>query len=296
MKDYISLEDVVGTVILYNSSNKTFENIHTYINQVTKLYVVDNSTNYNHELIDKISALDKVHYHSLSGNKGIAAALNWAADQAIKDNYLVLLTMDDDTRTPDLMVEKMLDFWNQYSHKIGILSGVHHDRPATKAFNKVPFTLTSGNLLSLIAYKLVGSFREDFFIDHVDHEYGFRLNKYNYDVVELPDIHLDHQLGITKNLKIGSIQLRTYGTNTPIRLYYYARNGMYISKLYFKEHPWFAWLYTKEMIRRWIKTLVLDTNRLYRARMLLKGIINGWHGNLGNYLPDLRTSDWRDKS
>lgn len=279
----INQQNIAGAVVLYNSDFNVLNNIDTYINQVQKLYVIDNSTDINDKIIEALKSNSKIKYHSFHKNKGIATALNWCAREAIRDGFRVLLTMDDDTRTPSNMISVMVNFWNQYPYPIGILSGVHHHKPATVPHKRLFYTLTSGNLLNLDAYQKIGGFKDDLFIDHVDHEYGFRLNNNGYHVVELQNLHLDHKLGYSQQIKLGSIVLRKYGTNSPIRLYYYARNGLYVSRSQFAEHPEFGWMYTKEMIRRWIKTLLFDENRKVRVKMLAKGMFDGWNGRLGEY-------------
>lgn len=283
MRKEIEKKDVAGTVVLYNSSIETLNNIKTYITQIEKLYVVDNSTHCNDELIAALKSFDNVQYHSLSGNKGIATALNWAATQAVIDNYTVLLTMDDDTRTPSSMVKQMIGFWNQCLEPIGILSGVHHTKSDKAHCRKLLYTLTSGNLLNLQAYQQIGTFRDDFFIDHVDHEYGLRLNQNGYAVIELPSIRLEHQLGYTQQLKVGSYIVGTFGSHSPIRLYYFARNGVYVARRYFKKQPLFAWTVLEELGKRWVKAMFLQDNRKERITMLIMGIKHGWTNRLGKY-------------
>ena len=279
----ITQKNIAGAVILYNSSVETINNIKTYIDQVEVFYVIDNSIYQNNELISLLEENLKVRYYWLKGNEGIATALNWAARAAIRDGFDILLTMDDDTCTPYDMVPRMILFWNQYPSPIGILSGVHHDKPATEPYRQLLYTLTSGNLLNLSAYSKIGGFRDDFFIDHVDHEYCFRLNDAGYQVVELPEIHLKHKLGYSRQIKVGPIFLRRYGTNSPTRLYYYARNGLYLSRAYFYKYPDFAWMFVKEMTRRWIKTLFLDKEKIKRVKELFNGTVDGWYGRLGKH-------------
>lgn len=283
MNTKIDLEDVAGVVVLYNSSIEVLDNIQTYLGQVAILYVVDNSTAPNEELISQVRKLRKVHYHSLRGNQGIATALNWAAQKAIADGFSTLLTMDDDTRTPTGMIQQMIDFWNQYHNPIGILSGVHHTKANVSSYRLLPYTLTSGNLLNLTAYKVIGRFRDDLFIDHVDHEFGLRLNENGYHVIELPGIRLDHRLGYTQQLKVGPYILGTYGSHSPIRLYYFARNGVYIARQYIRSQPLFAWQLVKELSKRWIKALFLQDDRKQRTRMIVTGLKDGWFGKLGKY-------------
>lgn len=283
MQVRIAKKDIAGVVVLYNSPNETIENVLTYIDQIQRLYVVDNSTQSNNELITLLRSYSNVEYYSMNENKGIATALNWAASQAIKDKFNILLTMDDDTRTPALMIQRMIDFWNYYPNSIGILSGVHHTKPDKANYRELLYTLTSGNLLNLQAYQTIGPFRDDFFIDHVDHEYGLRLNQNDYKVIEIPDIRLEHRLGYTQRLKIGSYVVGTFGSHSPVRLYYFARNGVYMSRQYFGSHPFFAWTVLEELGKRWIKAVFLQDNRKERVSMLFTGIRHGWIGQLGRY-------------
>ncbi|XWW48096.1 glycosyltransferase [Fibrella sp. USSR17] len=284
MKNYnIKAELIAGVVVLYNSKSTVIENINTYINQVVRLYVVDNSATPNEDLIKEISQNSTIIYHLLNGNEGIASALNWAANQALEDGFQVLLTMDDDTKVPKNMVTDMINFWNQYTEPIGILSGVHHTKQDFVLYRKLMYTLTSGNLLNLSAFKEIGPFMNELFIDHVDHEYGFRLNKYGYSVIEIPSIKLEHKLGYSKRVSIGSLTLIKYGTHPPVRLYYFARNGIYLLSKYTYLYPKFVFIYFLEISKRLVKASLLDENRQLRLRMIFRGFRDGIIGRLGKH-------------
>lgn len=282
---FISKESIAGVVVLYNSHSNVLKNIDTYINQIAVLYVVDNSPIINEILKKNFIANKKIIYCHLGGNMGIASALNWAANRAIENGFSFLLTMDDDTSIPTDMIEKMVSFWNQNCGLIGILSGVHHETPDEVIYRKVMYTLTSGNILSLAAYKKVGSFRSDFFIDHVDHEYGLRLNKSGYCVIEVPSIRLKHKLGRRKQVNVGSFEVIKYGTHDPVRQYYFARNGFYLSVKYIDFYPKFFFTYIAEMMKRVFKALFLDEKKLSRIIMIVNGIHDGIIGHLGKH-PD----------
>ena len=277
----ITSSRIAGVVILYNSDTSVIDNIRSYILQIDRLYVVDNSTTNNVELVDTLKREFDIIYHSFGKNIGIASALNWAANQAIHDGYDILLTMDDDTSTPAFMVENLLNFWRIYSKPIGIISGVHHKKEDEVHYRELPYTLTSGNLLNLMAFSQVGPFRDDFFIDHVDHEFGLRLNNEGFKVVEIPSIRLIHRLGCSKSIRFGNTIIMKYGTHSATRLYYFSRNGIYTSIKYFKTHPTFILSYFTEMVKRFIKAIFLDQNKLLRNRMILKGFFDGIQERLG---------------
>ncbi len=89
---------IVGVVVLYNPDESIIKNINSYINDIEKLYLVDNSENKNHDLINKIMSIsDKCIYVDNNGNQGIAHALNVGARLAIENGADWLLTMDQDT-------------------------------------------------------------------------------------------------------------------------------------------------------------------------------------------------------
>ena len=290
MQSKISQKDIAGTVILYNSPMSVVDNIKTYINQIEKLYVVDNSTQVNDELILFLQIYPHIHYQSLEGNKGIAIALNWAAKQAILDGYKVLLTMDDDTRTPEKMIKVMIDFWNEYPNPIGILSGVHNldlagvsRKNAENPYQILPYAMTSGNMLNLFAYQYVGGFIDELFIDHVDNEYGLRLNFNNYQVVELRNIYLEHNVGYAEESKFGKWTIRKFRTHSPIRNYYFMRNGIYVARKYITYYPLYTWIVTKEFIYRLHISALFAKNKFSRVTLLFEGIIDGFLGKLGKY-------------
>ncbi|GAB4002161.1 glycosyltransferase family 2 protein [Spirosoma daeguense] len=276
-----AINQIAGAVILYNSDLNVCDNIRTYINQIDILYVIDNSEFANDELIRKLREFKTVKYISNGGNKGIAHALNLAATVAINDRYSYLLTMDDDAQLPLDAVEKMANHLSNstYPERIGIISGVHsEDLVANIPFRKVLFTMTSGNLLTLAAYQKVGPFRDDFFIDHVDHEYGLRLNSADFDVIELPTLYLNHRLG--KRMDTGFFH-KTFTSHTPQRSYYIVRNGWMLVTLYKNSFPIIKGLVINWIVREWMRAIFFEDQKFRRIRLLWRGIKDALQNQLG---------------
>lgn len=272
---------VAGAVVLYNSPNSCLDNIYTYLHQVQTLYVIDNSEKYNETLINLLKAIPKIEYISCGGNYGIAYALNKAAQRALVDKYEYLLTMDDDSQVPMNLIELFTKYLDEkLSIKpIGIISVPHS--PSTNRINRpnpVLYTMTSGNLLSLGAYQTVGSFREDLFIDHVDHEYCLRLNKANFQVIELPNIHIIHNLGSLKE-KFGM----KFVSHTPLRQYYIIRNGLKVSTHYFFKYPVFLLITFRVIFKELIKTFFLEDSKKERIQFTVKGLFDYIRCKSGSY-------------
>ena len=262
---------------------QVIENIYSYVDQITHLYVIDNSETVNFELVKRIKLHPNITYISNGINQGIAYALNQAAGIAIAEEYHFLLTMDDDTLFPAGGIQKMLDYVNQYGVKsLGIIAGQSEPRLYNNTEKIVPYTITSGNLLNLAAYKECGHFMDELFIDSVDHEYCFRLKKYGYIVVELNSIHLNHSLGKEKQVKFIGYKLPIYwGSHNPLRIYYKTRNCIFSMKEYKFLSIKVKYIFFKEIFKDFLKIIFLENKKIIRLPLFIRGLYDGWKANLG---------------
>ncbi|ADB40908.1 glycosyltransferase [Spirosoma linguale] len=282
VSNHIKGSDIAGVVILYNPHEQVFENIKTYLYQVSYLYVVDNSDNLTVNTNVSLKEISNIRYISNNGNKGVAYALNIASQTAIEDGYSYLLTMDDDSKAPSNMVMNMLNFLNSSSiyKKIAILSAVHSKCGHLHLSKSVLYTMTSGNLLNLEAYQKVGGFNDGLFIDHVDHEYNIRVRNAGFHIVELCSIKLQHRLGTLKSFTVFGKKI-IYISHSPIRFYYFVRNGVYIVNKYSFSNPKsvlkIIWILQKEIG----KVLFLEDEKPKRMNYFLRGVIAGLQGSLG---------------
>ncbi len=273
---------VAASVVLYNSDNKTIENVRSYLHQVDKLYLIDNSEKKDALLVDALSKLPNTLYIDNGGNRGIAHALNAAASLAIKDDYAYLLTMDDDTSLPVDAVAKMLSFAESQGDIVGIVAGQSNTRHLSNTISYVPFTITSGNLLNLRAYQQCGPFMEELFIDYVDHEFCFRLRKEGYSIVEMNGIHLIHSLGHPKDLTLFTIKLPVRWTShSPTRIYYKIRNGIYVLRKHNYLSNSIKWFFIKDMMRDGVKLIFLEDQKMLRIKLVAKAVQDGIQNRLG---------------
>ncbi|ARK09908.1 glycosyltransferase [Fibrella sp. ES10-3-2-2] len=277
---------VAGTVILYNSKIDVLTHIKTYIDQINLLIVIDNSEIENFSLTSKLKDTDKVLYIFLGGNKGIATALNKAAELALLRGYDYLLTMDDDTSAPSTLISEMLHFLNNSNLQIGIIAGQSVARPWPEPYRSVYITITSGNLLNLSVYEKLGPFLDTLFIDWVDHEYCMRLQKNGYAIIELNHQLLHHTIGERKKKNILGFEV-SWSSHSPIRTYYRYRNTLYVSKMYFGEIPYKYWLiFTYELTKDTIKNLALEENRRERAKLIWLAIVHFMNKKMGKLILD----------
>ncbi len=278
---------IAAVVVLYNPDDGVVDNISTYINQVDKLFVVDNSENINRDIIKRISA-PNIKYIENNTNLGIATALNIGAQNAINENYDYLLTMDQDSKASERMVEVLVDI-AATSKDIGIIVGEHvnqDDQPkkVVEFSGEILSTVTSGNLLSLSAYQKVGVFLEELFIDHVDHEYCLRMNMNGYKIIKTTKTFLYHKVGDTQIKKLFFLTFCP-SYHPPIRLYYRTRNRFFVDKIYQRKFPTYVRKDLKHFLREITEIVLYEQEVMIKIKMIWKGYKHYRRKILGKYDP-----------
>jgi rhamnosyltransferase len=279
---------ICGVVVLFNPEISVIDNIKSYIDQVDKLYAIDNSYVVSTELIEKIGALPKIEYLWNKTNIGIAAALNVGAKRAIQDGFTYLLTMDQDSEAMPFMVSDLLECF-QADERIAIVAPfIHHlnyktvDLKINLQCEQVFTVWTSGNLVKLDIFELVGGYREDFFIDYVDHEFCLRINKMGFQIFLCYKTILKHSLG-----KIEEVDLffrKAYPTNhSALRLYYRTRNRFLVKKMYKDTFPLFFKQDNKAFWKSFVKAILFEKNKYSKLKMTLLGYMDFKRNNFGKY-------------
>ncbi len=267
---------VAAVVILYYPEPSVLENINSYIDQVDKLFVVDNSDNVNDTLKEKIQNLHKSEYISNQTNIGIAAALNIGIKKANDGGFEYLLTMDQDSEAPPSMVSNLMKCFTLDS-KIAIVSPVlHHPKGRNVTYRvdnpceQVITVWTSGNLVKLDSINSIGGFKEELFIDYVDHEFCLRLKQLGFKVYVCNNTILKHNLG--KIEEVNLIFRKVYPTNhSALRLYYRARNRFYVKQTYKDVSPEFFKQDNKDFWKSFIKVILFEKNKFDKVKFFLKG-------------------------
>lgn len=270
-------QKVAGVVILYDPEEVVVENINSYINQVDRLFIIDNSLKQKVLITEYTHSKNNVEYIINSENLGVAASLNIGAQKAIEAGYSYLLTMDQDSKAPANLVSELLKAIES-DEKIGIVSPLHSNKYDTHLKQKEKITeemivMTSGNLLSLKVYQEIGTFREDFFIDYVDIEYCIRMNFKKFKVLSINNIILEHNEG---NLSKKIFFPRTFypSNNPPLRLYYKTRNLLYLRNIYKKNYPHPLKTEYDAYLRNVAKIILFEKQKFLKCRMILTGIID----------------------
>lgn len=282
------MREIAGVVVLYNPDDSILDNIHSYINDVDILYVVDNSDQKNNTLTQQLTENSKIHYIDNCGNQGIAHALNIAANKAIELGYQWLLTMDQDSFFDVTMLETYLNCWNKYPNKenIAVFSPIHivlkdqtsHTTHCT-VINKL-HVMTSGNILNLNIFKHLNGFNEALFIDEVDHEYCLRAKLAHFSILEFSNIALNHTLGESVVIQHHGQTIES-STHSPKRFYYITRNRLYMWKTYHPLFPNLVEIQFLSIVKTLIFPLIYHSKKIQRFFCILRGIVHFLIGRYG---------------
>lgn len=272
---------IAAAVIVYNRFENLQENIESYVTQVDKLYVIDNSDNQSVLSSEYFDDNPSVAYIANIGNPGVANALNIAAARAIYDGYKFLLTFDDDSRAPIDLVERMQEFLKKHiENEFGLVSVAHSKHADNSTYKIVDFTMTSGSLIDLSIYHKVGFFNEGFFIDGVDTEYCLRLADHGFKSVEISNLFLNHNLGQERDRMLLGYHI-SYISHSSTRYYYMIRNTIFIAKSFFLKQPVIVFRLLFIAFKEIIKSTFFETERRKRFGFLIKALIDGVLGNYG---------------
>lgn len=277
---------ILATVVLYNPPDNIVDNICTYADQVDMLLVIDNSEKSHTKLPELQGSFSSLVYVKNQQNLGIAGALNQAAAYAIKNGFDWLLTMDQDSRFRGGSIEALINAIDVFSKpQIGLFTPIHVNKDVIVTSKKETYveikkTMTSGNLLSMEAYKVCGSFNENLFIDYVDHDFNLRLRKLGFKIIQVNSSLLDHNLGDISIYRYLFFKIKTTNHNA-IRRYYITRNRLYVIFTYFRVDPKF---FFKELKNYWMelfKIVFFEQDKINKLRSIVKGTLDWIIGKYG---------------
>lgn len=279
---------IAGVVILFNPPNDVTRNINSYITQIDLLYLIDNSNTTNQNLLEEIEDRNKVMYHSFGENLGVAKALNYSAELAIKGGYDFLLTMDQDSLAPENLVEELIHRAevNYNLSNVGIITPLHvnkfgDEKCSFNSLEELNCAKTSGNLLNLKVFRKIGLFKTNYFIDYVDIEFGFRLKLNGYKVLRINTLKLQHNEADISRKNLLYRYIYPYN-NSPLRMYYKTRNFLYLHKEYKKTLPDEIKAEKSTYVKNLFK-IIFENDRWLKVKYCIQGLFDYLQNKNGKY-------------
>lgn len=173
----VSKADVCAVVVTYHPDPGFPDRLDRVRPQVGRVVVMDNGSSPQAREMLRNAAGPDVGLIFNDANLGVATALNQGIGRARDRSFRWALTLDQDSVVEPFLVEALLESYaafparetvavvgsNYFDEKRG--KTLVRDSPALPPCLEQTTVITSGSLISVVAYGKVGPFREDFFID-----------------------------------------------------------------------------------------------------------------------------------
>ncbi|MFA9290039.1 MAG: glycosyltransferase family 2 protein [Solirubrobacteraceae bacterium] len=284
--------NLAACVIFYHPvQNEVIKNINSYINEVEKIYIIDNTPEPDVALVKTFNSYQKTEYIANNNNLGIAKALNQACEKAILDGFEWIITFDQDSCCLEDTISTLVELAKE-NQSIGSISPVYIknkenrlDQIADWQFLKnqieVQSAITSCSLTNLRAFKKVGGFEDSFFIDLVDTDFSFKLRENNFKVLITNKTAFIHSLGESSYFTLWNNKKIWYTNHSPIRRYYITRNRFYFIKKYKENHLTFCRNELKNILKEAIKIVLFEDQKFAKAKAIFYGFSDFYKGVSG---------------
>lgn len=272
-------------VVTYHPDAAFPDRMRALASEVGSIVVVDNASGPAEiAMLRALAADGHVTLVESGENRGVAAALNTGVREATAFGFEWVILFDQDSRALPGLVENLAQICRELGpdlERLGMLGTNHVDvnsgesyvRAAASmspAFVERKTVITSGTLLPIRVFDEIGPFREDLFIDSVDHEYSLRARKLGYLVLLAVDPLLAHAIGNRIDHSVLGLPVLTLNY-PPFRWYYIVRNRIGVALEYAREEPTWAAARLASLCFRLAATLALEPDRREKARCMALG-------------------------
>jgi rhamnosyltransferase len=289
--EMLAAADICAVVVTYHPDAHVVDGIQNIVPQVGQTVVVDNASSPSCVAeLQEVCAKLSVHLIQNSENEGIARALNRGAQWADTEGHRWILTLDQDTTVAADMVDSLIEVFRGYPHPecLAVIGSNYTDKITGKPkLNLEPAggaasvdsvsVLTSGSLVSLGVLKTIGGFRDDFFIDCVDHEYCLRARSRGFHVVLSTKPVMQHGIGYLTEHRLLWKKVGTSNHDAK-RQYFMSRNSVILLKEYLTTEPRWMLGYLWDWLKSIVVVCLFEDGRASKMTNIFRGCWDGLSG------------------
>ncbi|MES9990799.1 MAG: glycosyltransferase family 2 protein [Candidatus Thiodiazotropha sp.] len=298
--------NVVAVTVTYNVDDRFESALLSYLDQVAKVIVVDNSSDPESRewLAAWVNSMgDRVRLIQNGQNLGLGRAQNIGIRAALDGGAEWLLLMDDDSRAAPDMVSTLLQTAQQQQANLAILAPCYHEQSVSRearyvtapegAYNKPRFliqdfsmgpivsnlfiAISSGSLIRASLFRDIGLIRESFSIDYLDVDFCLRALRRGYRILAVGDAVLYHQLGAQTEHRL--LGWRFWAWNHSVsRRYTIYRNRTRIWREYLFTFPGFIFYDMLASLHDLLRILMFEQSKLRKLWAAVKGMAVGLLG------------------
>ncbi len=283
-----------AVIVTFNPDMDFIERLMNAKEIFDEVVVVNNSLESILNITKRDSPLGKgVHLVENHENIGVAKALNKGLKYAFGLGYEQVVTFDQDTQVffsfRDWCNSLFLHFGNKSILVGANYRDINKSRDRYKCKKQEGFlkecttVITSGMVVSKQVVERIGWFREDYFIDSIDHEYCLRARKAGIKVYCGCRSVMSHSIGDRKVNKF--VPVLAY-SHSSIRKYYMTRNTLATIKCYWKEEPIWSIKQLLRIVVELISVIVSDKNKKLKIEAMFLGGRHAINNKMGGVIPE----------
>ena len=292
---------ICAIIVSYNIGRRFEKTFTSILPQVNKVFIVDNGS--DQETISLVKRLQQEHPKKTKivfnrENLGVARAQNIGLEYAMDEHFDWALLLDHDSQAHLDMIENMSRALKHHPEReaIGLIAAHVKDAaveveplytvPKHKIFfqrrsvgenqymDGVLCVIASGSLIRTDVIRVLGKFREDFFIDYVDSEFCLRLITNGWKILLVRDAVLEHTLGEKQEHKFLGVSVITTN-HSPERRYTIYRNRAYLWKKYLLRIPGYVLFDMTAAGYDLLRILLFEKNSMEKLTQAITGGITG---------------------
>lgn len=228
--------------------------------------------------VDEIKIIDNTQR-----NVGIGAAQNVGIRYAIDSGFDYVILFDQDSVPSANMVAwliREIDALRSLGKRVAAIGPNHivggrPSIPLETSCREVSILNSSGMLIPIEAVKDIGLVNEELFIDLVDIEWLMRARSKGWHAYQSSEVTMHHELG-RGAFRIWAGKWYYVPKHPPSRLYYFARNTVYLCLRSSYYDRWSAASPKRVVIR-----FIAYCFQWRHCAMMFKGLYHGFIGRLG---------------
>ena len=281
---------ICAVVVAFHPDDEFESCLTDVLTQVSALVVVDNTPAKvrQRSIVMPVKGSKPVCLIENTINLGVAAALNQGLKRALEWNCGWLLTLDQDSRCYPDMVQTLLHVHAACAPPSVVIGGNYLDTRNCKTkvsigadgeFLDQKTVITSGGLVDACFARHIGGFREDYFIDQLDHEFCLRARSNGGRVVISRKPVMEHSVG-----ESGGAWLPRLGylpNHSPLRKYYVARNSLVTIFTYWRREPDWCMRRLVRLTTGLLLMATLERQRLAKVVAFFDGVADFLRGRMG---------------
>lgn len=281
---------ICAVVVSFHPDSTLEESLQEILTQVEALVVVDNTPprQRQHHIEIPSDGSKKTRLIENPDNLGVATALNQGLEQALDWEYGWLLTLDQDSHCLPNMAETLKRIAQSAQPGTAAIGSNYLDKRNNQVAVTVsvdePFIerktiITSGSLINCLFAKKIGGFRDDYFIDQLDHEFCLRVRANGGRVVISRDVVMEHSVG-----EEGGAWVPLLGNlpkHPPLRKYYVARNSLTTIGKYWLREPMWCLVRALRLLLGLLLIVTLERDRYAKFRAFWLGFADALKGKMG---------------